>query len=120
MDSQSARVLDQVGVRVPGVDDYSSGAGVVEQDGDFVVVGFGLGEGVVQDDIDDVRDGFVGVQFGDADPVLVRVEHVGHAEHDNVVVVNQRDGDGRAAGRWEHNPDGKPPLGCAAPSLRVL
>jgi hypothetical protein len=59
MNSPPARVEDQVGVKVPGVDHYSAGAGVVDQDHDFVVVGLGLGEGVVQDDVDAVGDGLL-------------------------------------------------------------
>ena len=39
---------------------------------------------------------------------------MGHAEHNNVVVVDQRDRDGRVSGRWGHTTDGKPPLGYAA------
>ena len=35
----------------------------------------------------------VGVDLGDDDPVPVLVEHLGHAEHDDVVVVDQRHGD---------------------------
>ena len=35
----------------------------------------------------------VGVDLGDHDPVAVLVEHVGHADHHDVVVVDQRDGD---------------------------
>jgi hypothetical protein len=50
--------------------------GVVDQHADLVVIGLGLGEGVEQDDIDDVGEGFVGVQFGDPDAVLVGVEQV--------------------------------------------
>ena len=37
-----------------------------------------------------VVDGLVGVQLGDDDPVLVRVEQVGQPDHDDVVVVDQR------------------------------
>jgi hypothetical protein len=49
--------LDQVGVKVLGVDHHSPSARVVDEDGDRVVIGFGLGEGVEHDDIDGVVDG---------------------------------------------------------------
>ena len=36
-------------------------------------------------------DGLVGVELGDDDPVPVRVEQMGQPDHDDVVVVDQRD-----------------------------
>ena len=49
---QLDRTLDQVGMEVPGVDDDLACPRVVDQDGDLVLVGLGLGERVVQDDVD--------------------------------------------------------------------
>ena len=87
-------------MKVPGVHHDSAGAGIVDQDADLVVVGLGLGEGVVQDDIDGVLHGLVGVQLGDDHPVPVGVQHLGHAEHDDVVVIDQRDRERRLTGWW--------------------
>ena len=71
---------------------------IAYQHPDLVVVGFGLGEGVVEDDVDGVAQGLVGVQLGDDDSVAVLVEQVRDAQHD-VVVVDEGDGD-RA---WPHS-----------------
>src|SRR6478752_6406530 len=63
-----------------------------------------------------------GVQFGRSGRGPGRGRALGHAEHNNVVVIDQRDRDGRVSGRWGHTTDGKPPLGYAAafPSLSFL
>ena len=47
---------DQVGMEVPRVDDDAAGVGVVDQHVDLVVVCFGLGERVVEHDVDVVGD----------------------------------------------------------------
>ena len=77
-------------MEVPGVDHDVAGVRVADEDGDVVMVGFGLGEGVVQHDVDLVGHGPVGVQLGDDDPIPVRVEQMGQPDHDDVVVVDQR------------------------------
>ena len=64
---------------------------VVDEDGDVLLVGFGLGEGVVQHDVDRIVHRLVGVQLGDDDPIPVRVEQMRKPDHDDVVVVDQRD-----------------------------
>ena len=43
------------------------------------------------DDVDVVGERLVGVELGDDDAVSVRVEQVGQPDHDDVVVVDQRD-----------------------------
>ena len=82
-------------MEVPGVDRHVAGVRVVDEDGDVVMVGLGLSEGVVQHDVDLVVHGPVGVQLGDDDPIPVRVEQMGQPDHDDVVVVDQRDPYGR-------------------------
>src|SRR5215203_985846 len=69
--------LDEVGGEVPGVDDDASGVRVADEHRDLVVVGLGLGERVVEHDVDDVVDRAVGVELGDDDLVAVLVEDVG-------------------------------------------
>jgi hypothetical protein len=54
------------------------------------MVGFRLRERVVQDDVDDVTHRLVRVDLGDHNAVAVLVEHLRHAEYQDVVVVNQR------------------------------
>ena len=76
-------------MEVPGVDHDVAGVRVVDEDRDVVMVGFGLREGVVQHDVDLVGHGLVGVELGNDDPILVRVEQVGQPDHDDVVVVDQ-------------------------------
>ena len=93
VDALPAGVLDQVGVEVPCVDRDSAGARVSDQHADLVMVGFRLRETVVQDDVNQVGNGDVGVELGDHYAVLVLLENVGDAHHHDVVVVDQRDGD---------------------------
>jgi hypothetical protein len=80
-------------VEVPGVDRNSPGARIVDQHADLLMVGFWLREGVIQDDVDQVGDGLVGVQLGDYDAVSVRLQNVRQAHHHDVVVIDQRGGD---------------------------
>lgn len=49
--------LDEIGMEVPGVDDHPARAGIAQQLGDLDVVGFGLGERVVQHHVDTVVTG---------------------------------------------------------------
>ena len=79
------------------------GAGVVDEHFDVVGVGLGLGERVVQGDVDVVGDRRVGIQLGDDDAVRVGVEEVGQPDDDDVVVVDERDAQGRSP--TVHGPD---------------
>ena len=101
-------------VEVPRVDDDTAGAGVGDEHLDVVVVGFGLGERVVEDDVDVVDDRLVGGDLGDDDAVAVAVEQMGEADHHDVVVVDERDGDRRQAIDLKH------PKGCTQPPTRVV
>ena len=65
-------------------------ARVGDQHADLVVVRLGLGERVVQDDVDGVAQRLVGVDLGDDHAVAVAVEHVRQADQHHVVVVDQR------------------------------
>ena len=73
------------------------------------MVGFGLGEGVVQHDVNLIGHGPVGVELGDHDPIAVRIEQVGQPDHDDVVVVDHRYPDRRVA---LHASDRIHPSGC--------
>jgi hypothetical protein len=77
-------------MEVPRVDHDVAGVRVADKDGDVVMVGFGLGEGVVQDHVDLVVDALVRVQLRDDDPIPVAIEQMGEPDHDDVVVVDQR------------------------------
>jgi hypothetical protein len=57
------RVVDEVGVEVPGVDHHAVGARVAHEDSDLVLCGLGLGERVVQHDVHDVVDSLVRVDL---------------------------------------------------------
>ena len=72
---------------VPGVDRYPAGARISDQHADLVMVGFRLCEAVVQDDVNQVGNGDVGVQLGDHHPISVLLENVRDAHHHDVVVV---------------------------------
>ena len=67
------------------------------------VIGFRLGKRVVQNDVDDVFKGHVGVDFCDDDAVSVPVKHVRHSGQHDVVVVDEGNGD-RSFGRRCHGP----------------
>ena len=69
-----------------------------DQHTDLVVVRLGLGERVVQGDVDGVDERLVGVDLGDDDALAVAIEHVRQADQHHVVVVDQRDGDGPGCG----------------------
>ena len=84
-------------MKVPRVDGYTAGVRAADEYLDVVVVGFGLGERVVQDDVDVVDNRLVGGQLGDDDAVAVAVEEMGETDHHNVVVVDERDADRRQA-----------------------
>ena len=75
----------------------TAGVRAADEHLDVVVVGFGLGERVVQDDVDVVDNRLVGGQLGDDDAVPVAVEEMGETDHHNVVVVDERDVDRRQA-----------------------
>ena len=64
--------------------------GVLDQHVDVVVVRLGLGEGVVEDDVDVLRPtGSLVSSSAIDDTVGIRIEEVGEADDDHVVVVNQ-------------------------------
>ena len=86
-------------VEVPRVDHDATRVRVVDQHFDRLVIGLGLGERVVQRDVDVVDDWLVRVDLGDDDPILVLVEHVGEPGQHDLVVVDEREHDG-AAWRW--------------------
>ena len=81
-------------MEVPGVDNNTAGAWIVDQHRDVVVVGFWLSERVVQDDVDIVHNGLVGGQLGDDDAVAIAVEEMGEPDDHDVVVVDEGDVDG--------------------------
>ena len=91
-------------MEVPRVDDDVTGARVVDEDGDVVVISLGLGEGVVQNDIDIIGDGLVGVELGDDDAFSVGIEQVGQPDHHDVVVVDERDAQRPGSSRSQHRP----------------
>ena len=80
-------------MEAPGVDDDATGARIGDEDADLVVVGFGLGERVVQHDVDRVRDVHGGIEFGDDHAVPVPLEHACHAHDHHVVVIDECHGD---------------------------
>jgi len=88
--SLAQRAVDEFGVEVPGVDHHAAGARVGHEDGDLGLVGLGLGERVVQHDVHDVLDSLVRVDLHDAHAVAISLEHAGHPEEHDVVVVDQR------------------------------
>lgn len=92
---------DEVGVKVPRVHHDSVGTWIGHQHTDLVMIGLGLGERVVQHDVHRVVDGHGGVEFGDDDAIAVAVEHVGHPHDDDVVVVDERHGNGTVLW-WGH------------------
>ena len=106
-------------MKVPGVDHDSARARVRDQNSDLLVIGFRLGERVVQHDVDGVLDWLVRVEFGDDDAVAVLVEHVGHAHQHHVVVVDERHGDRRCSGAGPCAEDYLP-RGVVEPPLGVL
>jgi len=71
---------------------------------DLETVGLGLGERVVQDDIDPIRDRLIGIDLGDHQPVGVPIQKPGQSDHDDVVVIDQGDPDRspRVVGRFRH------------------
>ena len=89
---------DEIRMKVPGVHHDSTCAWIGHQLADLVVVRFGLGERVVQDDVDGVVDGHGGVDLGDDYAVVVFVEHFGDAHQHDVIVVDERYGDRLAGG----------------------
>ena len=112
------RAVDEFRMEVPGVDHDMAGVRVVDEDGDVVMVGFGLGEGVVEHDVDVIGHGPVGVHLGDDDPIAVRVEQVGQPDHDDVVVVDKRHPNRHRL--TSHPPDRNHPSGCTQPPEQVV
>ncbi len=102
MRSLPAGVLDEVGMEVPGVDDDAVGVRAVDEDLDLAAVGFGLGERVVERDVDGVVERLVGVDLGNEDTIAIRAQHAGDAGQHDVVVVDQSDQDRLGFGR--HDP----------------
>ena len=108
--------VDERRVEVPCVHGDVAGVRVGHEDGNVVVVSLRLGEGVVQDHIDVIAHGLVGVELGDDDAVTVGIEEVGQPDHDDVVVVDQ--GDPQRSGRSVHTTDRKSSVGVYTTARR--
>ena len=102
MRSLLPRTMDEVRVKVPGVDHNSPGARIGDKNGNFFVIRFWLGERVIQSYVDGVDESLVRVELGDNHPVAVLIEHVGQAHHHHVVVVDDRHGDRTVHARSHH------------------
>ncbi len=87
------RGLDEPLVEVPCVDDGPAHRGVADEVEHLLTVGLGLGEGVVQRDVDAPSDGHGGVELDDAHPVGIGVEHPRDPVDDDLVVVGEGDAD---------------------------
>jgi hypothetical protein len=61
-------------MKVPRVDDNSARTRIRDQNGDLLVVRFGLGKRVVENDVDVVHDTLVRIDFHDDDTIAVSVE----------------------------------------------
>jgi hypothetical protein len=96
------RTMDEVRVKVPGVDHNSPGARIGDKNGNFFVIRFWLGERVIQSYVDGVDESLVRVELGDNHAVAVLIEHVGQAHHHHVVVVDDRHGDRTVHARSHH------------------
>ena len=81
--------LDELRMEVPRVHHHPVGFGARDQSVEVPVIGLGLGKGVIQRDVDRVLERGPGVELCHFDPLGVLVEHVGHADHDDVVVIDQ-------------------------------
>ena len=111
MRSLLPRTIDEVRVKVPGVDHNSPGARIGDKNGNFFVIRFWLGffvirfwlgERVIQSYVDGVDESLVRVELGDNHAVAVLIEHVGQAHHHHVVVVDDRHGDRTVHARSHH------------------
>ena len=102
MRSLLPRTMDEVRVKVPGVDHNSPGARIGDKNGNFFVIRFWLGERVKQSYVDGVDESLVRVELGDNHAVAVLIEHVGQAHHHHVVVVDDRHGDRTVHARSHH------------------
>jgi hypothetical protein len=96
---------NQIRMKIPGVHHHPTCVRTLHQHADFFVIGFGLGERVVQRNVDLILQWLVGIDFRHHDAVAVAIEHVGHAQHHHVVVVDQRDPDGSAIRGAGHKVD---------------
>ena len=86
-------------MEVPGVDDDVTGVRVVDEDAISSWSASGWAKESYSTMSTSSSTGSFGVDLGDDDPVAVAVEHVGEPDQDDVVVVDQRDGDrGESAG----------------------
>ena len=102
MRSLLPRTMDEVGVKVPGVDHNSPGARIGDKNGNLFVIRFWLGKRVRQSYVDGVDESLVRVELGDNHAVAVLIEHVGQAHHHHVVVVDDRHGDRTVHARSHH------------------
>ena len=102
MRSLLPRTMDEVRVKVPGVNHDSSCTRIGDQDGDLFLIRFRLGERVVKNDVYGVLDSSIRVELGDNHAVAVLIEHVGQAHHHHVVVVDDRHGDRTVHARSHH------------------
>ena len=97
--ADAQRGLDQLGLQVPRVDDDAAAAGVPHQLRHLLLVGLRLREAVVEHDVDDILNRLVGVDLGHDHPIAVTIEDLGHAQDDDVVVVDERHRDGGRSAR---------------------
>jgi hypothetical protein len=93
VDAPLAGLLHELRVEVPGVDRNAPAVRVGDEGAHLVAVGLGLGEVVVQRDVDLVLDRLVRRDLGYHDTVAVRVEHARDTGDHDVVVVDERNPD---------------------------
>ena len=111
------RVADQIRLEVPGVEGNPTSVRMFGEHVQFGLVRLRLRERVVEDHVHVVADRLVGIELHDDDPLGVAIEHVGQAHQDDVVVVDQRNGDWASRQAGSHSgAEDKYPYGCSQPS----